>query len=251
MLGPKIGGSVIFLDETDSTNSHAARLLHESYLEEGTAIMAQYQRSGRGQSGTGWESLKGENLLASIVLYPLFLEAREQFLLNQSIALAVHDTLQQLTGKEVSIKWPNDILIEGQKIAGILIENTIRNSRLNQSIIGIGINVNQTAFQSYIPQAVSVSQLTGNRADLTECMAILCSQIDKWYTALRIGQHEKIRETYLRHLFRLNLISEFSDGENRFSGSITGITGDGRLEISCEGKKIEVFSVKEIKLLSY
>src|SRR5689334_16542482 len=108
MLGTEIGHRVIELEETDSTNSHASRILHDEVPEEGTIVLTQFQKAGRGQRGSLWESERGKNLLASYILYPTFLHPGEQFVLSQAIALAVKDTIHEITGRETVVKWPND-----------------------------------------------------------------------------------------------------------------------------------------------
>src|SRR5687767_2705494 len=116
MIGNITGNRIIELADTDSTNSYAARLLHNEIPEEGTVILTHFQRAGRGQRGTGWESAPGKNLLASYILYPTFLSPADQFLLNQAITLGVYDFLTEQTSHNVRIKWPNDILVDHSKI---------------------------------------------------------------------------------------------------------------------------------------
>jgi BirA family transcriptional regulator, biotin operon repressor / biotin---[acetyl-CoA-carboxylase] ligase len=251
MLGPRIGNKIITLEETDSTNSHAARLLQESRQEEGTVILAHFQNAGRGQRGGGWESLPGENLLASYILYPTFLNALDQFLLNQCIALAVKDTIEQLTKSSAYIKWPNDIISNGSKVAGILIENALRGNKLSHSIAGIGINVNQTVFLPYQPPASSIARISGKSERVEMCLTVLSDNLDKWYTSLKLGQIQKIRSAYNQYLFRKDAPSVFISSTGTFSGIITGVTEEGKLEVNTEGKTLQVFDIKELKLLTY
>jgi BirA family biotin operon repressor/biotin-[acetyl-CoA-carboxylase] ligase len=252
MLGAKIGSRLILIEETDSTNSHVSRLLHSSFPEEGTVVMTHFQKAGRGQRGTGWESAKGENLLVSYCLYPEFLEAGSHFLLNQAVSLAAAEAISQISGHQALIKWPNDIILDSGKVAGILIENTLRNGKITQSIAGIGVNVNQQQFQDYVPPAVSIRQVTGEEHDLKVCLSVLSNCFDKWYTTLRLKQGEKIRKSYLNLLFRKDKISEFVTPTGTVSATIKGVTEDGRLMVEEKnGDNQLFFNTKEIKLLTF
>jgi BirA family biotin operon repressor/biotin-[acetyl-CoA-carboxylase] ligase len=136
----------IYLDEIDSTNAEAMRLIKQGKPAEGTCIVAGFQHNGRGQRSNTWTSRPGENLLASFILYPRPAMAQQPFLLSKCIALAVLKTIKSFSSSNVSIKWPNDIMIDGKKAAGILLENQWAGSNWQTAIAGIGINVNQTEF---------------------------------------------------------------------------------------------------------
>ncbi len=249
MFGNKPGQRIIELAETDSTNSYAARLLHDEIPEEGTVIYSRLQKAGRGQRGTNWDSESGKNLLLSYILYPTFLPVTDQFLLNQAIALALQETLQQYTQKPVTIKWPNDILADDAKIAGVLIENSIRNGKVIHSIAGTGININQLQFQSYSRPASSLALLENKLFEISEVLKTLNGFMDKWYSHLRIGNYSRIREAYLKHLFLYKANSKFESSGIRFAGTITGVRPDGRLEISKQDGTEVLFNNKEVKFL--
>lgn len=249
MFGNKPGQRIIEVDETDSTNSYAARLLHDSFPEEGTVIFSRFQKAGRGQRGSNWESDHDKNLLLSYILYPTFLPLSQQFVLNQAIALGLMETLGQLTSIRVSIKWPNDILAEGEKIAGILIENSIRSEKIIQSVAGAGININQRQFNEYNVPATSLSLLEGKSFETLHVLKLLNKSIDKWYTQVKLGNYDLVRETYLKNLFMYKKLSRYESGGIRFNGTITGVGTDGRLEISREDGTVSYFGNKEIKFL--
>ena len=135
---------IIVQDELESTNNYAKQLVSDK-VEEGTVVLAQFQSKGRGQQGNYWESETGKNLLFSLILYPDFLEAEFQFSLSMLVSLAIVSVLDEETD-EVQIKWPNDIYVGKLKIAGILIENTIKGSKLGSTIVGVGLNLNQEMF---------------------------------------------------------------------------------------------------------
>lgn len=156
---------LIHINETNSTNNYLQSLCSEQKVEELTVVVADFQTSGRGQRGNSWESAPGKNLLFSTVIFPEFLEARRQFLISQVISLAIKEELDTYTS-DISIKWPNDIYWKEKKICGMLIENDLMGRNINQSIAGIGININQEIFHSSAPNPVSLLQITGEEHDL-------------------------------------------------------------------------------------
>src|ERR1700739_639940 len=154
-----IGNNYIFLQETASTNSYLQSILREQQLAEGAVVSTGFQSAGRGQVGAVWESGRDQNMMLSVLLYPKFLNAGEQFLISKTIALAVKDfILIFLPDRNIKIKWPNDILVSGQKICGILIENGLKGERIEYSIVGMGINVNETFNDK---RRTSLKEITG------------------------------------------------------------------------------------------
>ncbi|MFT7614301.1 MAG: BirA family biotin operon repressor/biotin-[acetyl-CoA-carboxylase] ligase, partial [Parvicellaceae bacterium] len=154
-----IGQKKIVLPSVDSTNNFAANLIKETNVVDGTVILSEKQTNGRGQSGNSWQSAYGDNITCSYILRPKFLDIEEQFYISIITSLAIISTLKSY-GIEPKIKWPNDILVGSRKIAGILIENSISGKTLNHSIIGVGLNVNQTSFDLGI-SATSIANVTG------------------------------------------------------------------------------------------
>jgi len=146
---------LIELEETDSTINFLGELYtkKQKVLEEFTTVTSEFQTSGKGQRGNSWEAEKGKNLLFSFILYPSFLEVKQQFLLSQLISLSIKEELDKWT-KDISIKWPNDIYWKNRKICGILIENDIEGHTFSRCIAGIGLNINQEKFESNAPNPV-------------------------------------------------------------------------------------------------
>lgn len=249
MIGVKIGLHRIELEETDSTNSYASRMIHNELPKEGTAILAHFQKAGKGQRGSGWESESRKNLLVSYILYPGFLNVSDHFLLNQCLSLAVFECIQVMTKVPVFIKWPNDILADNRKIAGMLVENTLRNNRIINTIAGIGINVNQTEFKEFYPEAVSLKMLEGKNFDVMKCFDQLNQFIEKWYNLLKFGNHEKIKIAYTRALYMLEKPALFKKGTEQFKGIITGVLNDGHLIVRKENGELSYFLNKEISLV--
>lgn len=247
MLGNVIGSKLIELDETDSTNSYAARLIYDQSPLEGTVIVAGFQSAGKGQRGAGWESEKNQNLLISCIIYPAFLGVTEHFLLNQVFSLGVLEFMQKKTSAPISIKWPNDILIGDRKIAGLLIENSIRNNKFTSSVAGIGININQTNFGTYSPVATSLHLIENKKFIVKECLIQLIAQVDKWYAILKSGNHKKITESYEKVLYKAGTPANFeSNGEN-FTAIIKGVNASGQLVLTKSTGSEIVFNNKEIK----
>ena len=160
---------LIHINETNSTNNYLQSLCSEQKVEELTVVVADFQTSGRGQRGNSWESAPSKNLLFSTVIFPEFLEARRQFLISQVISLAIKEELDTYT-TDISIKWPNDIYWKEKKICGMLIENDLMGRNISQSIVGIGININQEAFHGAAPNPVSIYQITGKQYDIFEIL---------------------------------------------------------------------------------
>ncbi len=243
-----IGANLIQLEKVDSTNNYARQLLSNSTPPEGTAILAKEQHSGRGQMGNTWLTQPGQNITASIILYPDFLEADKQFFLNMAISLAVKDFCEFILKDDVKIKWPNDIYYLDTKIGGILIENAINGNRLSSSIVGVGLNVNQTGFDPSIPNPNSFSMVTGKSYILEDLHGQLFSFIEKYYLQLRQLHFNFLDSAYTQALYRFQQTHEFKKGDQVLRGEITGVTKEGKLVIDCNGKE-QRFNFKEIEYL--
>src|SRR5690349_7854438 len=153
-----MGHSVVFMPECHSTNDEASRLIESSsHVVEGTVVITDSQTSGRGQRGNTWITEPGKNLTFSLLMKPTFLNAQDQFLLNKAFSLGLYDYLNATLQATVKIKWPNDMVVNDKKICGILIENQIQGQNIQNSIVGIGLNVNQENFS--IPTATSMKVL--------------------------------------------------------------------------------------------
>jgi BirA family transcriptional regulator, biotin operon repressor / biotin---[acetyl-CoA-carboxylase] ligase len=240
-----IGSKLIFHKNLPSTNTFAASLIKDKELSDGTVIHTNYQSAGRGYRGNKWESKKNKNLLISIVLFPSMIIPAEQFLLSMAVSLGICDFLDRYTSS-ISIKWPNDIYVNNDKIAGILIENSIMGNLIEHSIAGIGININQKKFMSDAPNPVSLSILTGELYDLSECLYRLASDLDKRYKYLISGETDLLRHDYLRRLYRQGKWFEYQDMKGIFKGRILNVTDAGRLQVEKEDGIIYEYSFKEI-----
>ncbi len=240
---------IIFLNEVESTNNYANSLILSDAAEEGTVVLARYQTQGKGQQGNHWESEAGKNLLMSLIMYPRFLPAGKQFLVSKIVSLAITDWLQNEV-EECTIKWPNDIYIGDRKVAGILIENTVKGQHLFSSVIGIGMNVNQLAFKSDAPNPVSLQQVTGKSYDIEKSLDVLLAKLNYWYSKLVDQQNEEIDEAYFLRLYRRGKWSLFSEpGKLAFEAWISGIGKFGQLQLKLRDGTSREFMFKKVEFI--
>lgn len=243
-----MSANILHIQECDSTNNYLKQLLTETSLEEGTIVSADFQSAGKGQRGNGWESEIAKNLLFSIVLYPDMIKANEQFILSQVISLAVAKTLSDYTGN-ITIKWPNDIYWKEKKICGILLENTLNGDSIKESVIGIGINLNQDSFKSNAPNPVSLKQITGNKYNLDEILSSVKENILYLYDNLKKGDYSTITSLYKNTLFRKDGYHLYNDGRNNFFARIKDIELTGTLVLETKEGQERKFAFKEIKFI--
>jgi len=180
-------------DSLASTSSFLSDLLKHQNMEEGSVVIADYQDAGRGQGEHSWESARGKNLLMSFLLFPAFLSASNQFQLSRVASLALCDALKTL-GVETVIKWPNDILTARGKIAGILIEHSITAGTISRTIVGIGLNLNQTFFPSFPIPASSLRLETGKDVNVYEMGELVETCLMSRYQALKEGKTDQLEK---------------------------------------------------------
>ena len=239
---------VIRLEETDSTNNYLRDLLAKERLPEGSVVATDFQSAGRGQVGNSWESERGQNLTFSVVVYPTSIPVRDQFLLSQVAALSVRDTFATYVD-DISVKWPNDIYWKDKKICGMLIENDVMGQNIAQSIIGIGMNINQRVFRSDAPNPVSLAQATGKDYDLRKMLSLFLSKFYSRYLQLLQGETESLRAEYRRHLFRGDGFHRFRDSQGIFDGRIAGIEPDGHLLLEDSEGNVRSYAFKEVQFV--
>lgn len=244
-----VGRNVIFLPEVDSTNSYAIELLKNVNTAEGTVVYTANQTRGKGQRGNVWNSEPASNLTVSFILKPVFLELKNQFLLYQVAALACYDVLAELLNSsqfDIKIKWPNDLLVNEKKIAGILIENAVMNNRLNYSVLGIGMNINQREFDPNI-HAVSLQLLLPGDYTLNQMLSVLSLHLEKYYLLLKNNKTETITQRYLAHFYKLHQWQDFEISTQVKKLKVEGVSPNGLLLLTNEqGEQFE-YDVKEVK----
>ncbi len=248
-----IGKNLLFLHEVESTNTYAMDLLRNVNAIEGTVVYTDNQTKGKGQRGALWSSKIAQNITASIILKPQFLGMDNTFYLSKISALAVYDVLADIfpNGQyDIKIKWPNDILVNQHKIAGILIENNFTHVNIQHSVIGVGLNVNQDDFNEFERAATSLKLLSNADHNRDELLGKLCVKLEKWYLKLKEQKINLIDEAYLNYLFGVNELLKFTDAMgNEFKGTILGVTKKGKLMIEMDSGTVKEFDIKEVKFV--
>jgi len=248
MIPMTIGIKIISEEQLTSTNTYAIKLLTVEKPPEGTIIRAGYQLAGRGQPGTSWESEKDKNLLFSIILYPDMIRPDQQFIVSMALSLGIHDFVSRYVPHS-AIKWPNDIYVKDDKIAGILIESSTMGEKIHYLVAGIGININQEKFVSHAPNPVSLKQITGKEFDLNKCFGELAQDLDNRYSFLKYDKTEEIKKEYHKNLYRFGKLSGFSGPEGAFTGIIKKVDDDGRLIILKGSGEIGHYYFKEVEFV--
>jgi BirA family biotin operon repressor/biotin-[acetyl-CoA-carboxylase] ligase len=221
----------------------AKQLAEENLVMNGYVITTDFQSKGRGQEQSGWESERGQNIIASVILHPN-LAVDKQLYLNISVCLAVYDFVKMYCpDEEVSIKWPNDIYVNDRKISGILIENSVQGTAIKHSIIGIGININQELYHT--PKAISLRQVTGMEYKVDDLIKNLLLHLEYRYQQLLAGVYDDLWHQYHEFLYRKNEPTQFKTATEKFEGIPKGIDSAGRLQVLV-GNEVKVFNVKEI-----
>ncbi|MBR6270429.1 MAG: biotin--[Bacteroidales bacterium] len=244
---------VRWFEVTDSTNNRL--LADRGGLPSGTVYAALFQTAGRGQRGNSWKSASGQNLMFSLLLKPVSLPAGEQFAISEAVTLGITDYLLA-KGVEARIKWPNDIYCGDRKICGMLVENSVSGDKVADSVVGIGLNLNQKEFDPSAPNPTSLSLLTGISYSLEEelqqllgCLFGRCKALEE-----SADGEAQLEKEYLSRLYRLGEWHRFIDcrasGDNltpttvaidgeTFTGRIIGLAPGGllRIERLAEGKK--------------
>ena len=274
---------VIHIDETDSTNAWLRSLCSKESRNLGMplrggcakgsreknprfqysldknlslAIVAEYQTAGKGCGSNTWESERGKNLTFSVLLHPTEIRASWQFRISEAVSVALCETLKRLfrplsssdsspdSGvQEVTIKWPNDIYVGDRKICGILIENRLKGSTITDSIVGIGLNVNQREFRSDAPNPVSIYQLTGEETDREALLQAFLKELSK---AMEM-EPEALAQAYRSRLYRREGMHRFSDSHGVFEAKVLNVLDDGRLVLLDTEGKARMYAFKEVQ----
>lgn len=243
-----IGSSIVRIVATDSTNNYANSQIRENVVPEGTVFLTYDQTAGRGQMNNSWESEPGQNLTFSVVLYPDFLEIRNQFMISKIITLGIYSALSMHV-TNLRIKWPNDIYAGNKKLGGILIENSIMSGLIKTSVCGIGLNLNQTIFRSDAPNPVSLKILTNKHYDCDSILTEILTATDYFYSVLREGRFNRIDQDFHSLLYQLNEFHSYRSKDKVFQGKIVGVNEIGQLQIETPEHEILEFHFKEVEFL--
>lgn len=241
-----MGKVVEYMPSCHSTNDTAREMLVSTDIKEGTFVITDHQTAGKGQRGNSWFSAEGKNLTFSIILKPGFLSVDKQFYLNMIGSLAVKAMLNELVNDgHVEVKWPNDIILNGRKACGILIENSVRKSNIEYSIVGIGLNVNQKSIG--LERATSLVNEANREYPLQQVLDSLLGHLESLYLKLKSGKEQEIKERYLESLLGYKRLRKYR-AEYIFDGEIIDVRDSGHLEIRTPGGS-ELFDFKEVEFI--
>lgn len=222
----------VILPITDSTNNHAMNEVRQGMATDGTAFFALEQTSGKGQRGKSWFSTAAQNIMLSVVWDAHGFNIHQPFQLSALVALACRDFFSRHAVDGVCIKWPNDIYWNDRKAGGILIENVISNQKWEKTIIGIGLNINQTQFQGVEKKAVSLKQITGKSFDPVLLAKELCADLDKWRALFAQHGFAFLLEQYNEHLFAKGKAMKFRKGNVILQATVDGVDENGNLLVT-------------------
>ncbi len=240
-----IGQPFIELTEVESTNIYAMDQLQSNLAAHGTAVFAHHQTGGKGQHGKTWLSEPGSNLALSVILDTEFLSIANQFPLSVMAALACHDLFSRYALDETRIKWPNDVYWRDRKAGGILIENRMRGSKWQGSVVGIGLNLNQVQFVGTLKNPVSLKQITGKNFNIITFAKELCVCLEYRYQQLQEGKWEELLLLYNQHLFKRNERVKLKKESASFYCTVLGVSQTGELLVS--GGPKESFRFGEVE----
>ncbi len=240
------GKEIIHLSHIDSTNNFAATLISDQLCQNGTAILADSQSFGKGQRGNTWFSEPGKNLLVSFILKPDKLSVSKQHELTWITSICIVKTLG-IFNIEAQIKWPNDIFVRNKKIAGILIENQITGEYISNSIIGIGLNVNQVNFAGI--EGTSMLNETNDKKSIEIIFKELCNQMNLFFGKIIEIEFDTLKSEYESLLYLRNITSLYEDENGKFEGEIIGVMNNGFLQIKVD-EEIREYGIKEIRYCS-
>jgi BirA family biotin operon repressor/biotin-[acetyl-CoA-carboxylase] ligase len=219
------------LPTTDSTNNHAMNQARLGLASDGTAYFALDQFQGKGQRTKTWNSKPGENIILSVVKDCSGFHLNNQFPLSVAVALACFDFFSAHAGDETRIKWPNDLYWRDRKAGGILIENMVKSNRWDKAIIGMGININQTSFETIEGKPVSLKQITGKTFDPVGLAKELCHHLENRFSMLETKPFDELLSAYNEQLFKKDEVVAFKRNNIIFEAKVNGVDKDGHLKI--------------------
>lgn len=247
--------NIVKLPEINSTNSYLLQSLAkgETWAEE-SVVYTLKQTAGRGQPGNSWESEPGKNIAFSLLLRPTMVPVNSQFVISELTCLGIVDALDILLGGSyhapISIKWPNDIYAGDEKICGILIENTLMGATISNSVIGVGINVNQLHWEGNAPNPTSMCILAGNREfDPETVLKTAIAAIGQRYKMLKFGGSAKLHTEFIDRLYRREGFFPYRDAESNedFEARIIDVEPTGHILLEEPSGKTRRYSFKEVK----
>lgn len=242
-----IGFPFIELQQVESTNNYAIGTIHAGMAQHGTAVFAHHQTAGKGQRNKQWLSDANKNIAMSIIINPDGFFLSQSFLFSMAVSLAVQSFFKTYAGDDVKIKWPNDIYWRDRKAAGILIENIVQGAQWKWSVVGIGININQSNFDELQTKAVSLKQITSKDYEPVVLAKELCADIEKAFSLLQKSL-PLIAGIYKNNLYKLGEYARLKAGPRVFNGMIKDVSDMGQLIVQ-HGVE-EQFAVGEVEWIT-
>lgn len=241
--------SIEHIETVDSTNKEIIRRYKADAIISPLVVTAKYQTTGKGYENNYWESEKGKNLLFSIGFKPYNILPAQQFILSQIISLAIKDTINSyLPDNNSQIKWPNDIYVKNKKIAGILIQNFIKDQEIDLTVIGVGININQKQFLSLTPNPTSLFLETAKKSNPCSLLTEILKRFEEHYL-LALTNPDKLKTTYMASLLRFNEFNHYLLKGKKIRGKIIDVSSHGYLIIETADSKKLSFDFKEIEYI--
>ena len=241
--------TIVKLNAINSTNSYLKEWSLNNRGSNSLVVVANEQTKGRGQQGVKWLSEKGKNLTFSLLYAPIDLSISKQFYLNCAISLGLYEALYPIIGKSLTIKWPNDIMSDSQKLGGVLIENTVKSSIITKTIIGVGLNVNQINFPENLPHATSLKLIKEEDFDLEDLLNYILKSLEKYLKMLDNDLTNDLFRGYQKILFGREKQLKFKDENDTFSAVINGVNVKGQLLVTLKNGTVKTYNNKEVKFL--
>ena len=239
---------IIKLDATESTNTYLKDLSAKKEVQDFTIIITENQTSGRGQLNSKWESEMGKNLAVSILKNNIDITIDRLYLMNVCVSISILDSLNQFNIPNLKVKWPNDILSGNFKIGGILIENIISGSKIKRSIIGFGLNVNQSEFKN-VPNASSLKTIMGRNFNIDSVFYAIIENLHQQLSRPILTFEKELYKQYHSQLYKIGVKSTFIIKKDKLiEGIIEGVSTNGKLKVKLENGSLQEYGLKEIQL---
>ncbi len=236
------------IEQLESTNDYLWEYASQNQLADFFTVSTAFQSKGKGQSESIWESEKDQNILMSTLVNPHALLAENAFQISRWASVAIVSYLDNKGIDNISIKWPNDIYIDSRKIAGILIQNSISGQMLSKSMVGIGLNVNQSTFNNSIPNPISLIQQTLTNFNITDEIDLLIKEMQTHYMWV-INNPQLLIDTYHQLLFQKEEWYNYESKGVQFKGKIKGVNQFGQLIVEKMQGNNRIFDIKDILFL--
>ncbi len=241
-----MGNKITRFSSLDSTSNYVAKQLLTGLYTPGEVILAYFQTNGRGRRGRFWQSEPGENLTFSFAIDTNFLPSHQNFLLSKAISVALYTFLSKYLPADISIKWPNDMLVSGQKIGGMLIENKYIDGR-KFTIVGIGLNVNQIQFPEEI-KATSMALELNQKIRINGLIEDVLKEINHMLEMVEKDNFDFIDAQYILHLFGSDRWIEFEEDSSRFFGQIRAVDQEGIILVKSKQGRAVNYHANQVKI---